>query len=257
MGEASVTRAQILLWRGSRSDKRMNSRLIVCVLLMGGLAGACSDSTGSARPDARGAIDVWDGISKDGGVPVTDVSPWDSALGDSMARDSVALADGGDGGAFGDRGREDSTDGSTDPAACSGPENTASVVYETVIAEQPPLAKGGSIAPGLYHETAFLRYSSESAPQDAGPAIAHRLTARIDSDMKLAVSWDSVETGLPVVQLYQMSKRGAAGLDWAFICPAIPAIPQYEYDVSGPVLTLYNRDAAGAYAMILERIVHP
>jgi hypothetical protein len=71
--------------------------------------------------------------------------------------------------------------------------------------------------------------------------------------MKLAVSWDSVETGLPVVQSYQMSKRGNNGLHWAFIWPPIPAVPQYEYDASGSALMLYSEDSAGAYAMILTR----
>jgi len=236
-------------------------RKSLCNARAGGLAmvlwcfmAACGRSAGNvmdaktSRPDSK-ELERNDASAAADAFPLDLILPMPDSL-EPTTKPAVdsgdsALPDGGDA-AFRDGGEP----------TCTVPDNTAPAITETVVADPPPVAKGGTIEPGTYYETAWVRYNSMAMPVDAGRSYQHRQTTMIDSAMRMAVSTIALDTGEPLeylIQLEYVSPDLPATLNFAVYCPLESSGSTYEYDAVAGSVTFYHTDSYGPYGYTLTK----
>lgn len=150
-------------------------------------------------------------------------------------------------------GQSNAGDGEAGSASCPVPENTAPEVAETVVSDPPPVAKGGTILPGTYYETAWVRYNGKAVPPGAGETYLHRQTASIDGGLQMAIAMRNLTTGQPVEYLLQLRQVSQATVELDFSCPMVDQGMTYDYDVGPGTLTFYHTDTYGPYSYTLTK----
>jgi hypothetical protein len=226
-------------------------------LVLGALAAACSSANTGAK-DA--SVDVSDAKTStaDGPAPTGDavirddlVSGEDavSAKLDGKLDVSTVLSD-----SAMEVGGRDSVVNDGTAGTCVGPGNTAPTIVETVVSDPPPVAMGGTIEPGLYYETSWIRYNNLPTPPDAGRmATIHHQTTTIDSSLKMVVSTTTADTDEPTVFVIQLEQATPTSLWFEFACPYSSGIPLYDYDATPGSVTFYQEDTISPYSYTLTK----
>lgn len=238
--------------------KSMTSRAACAwavALLLPGVASSCSDASERAKDAGT--------LGSDAKTPIADgPSPSDVLRPDNL----FSAADAGsvklDGKldvetVSGDAAREAALrDGAANDgtgATCVGPDNTAPEIAEIVVPDPPPAPKGGTIEPGLYYETSWIRYSGIATPPDAGRSTMHRQTTTIDSGLEMVIStrtWDARDPMVYVVRLWHSSPTT---LQFYYTCPNVLISTGIGYDATPGSVTFYHEDTIGPYSWTLTK----
>ena len=109
----------------------------------------------------------------------------------------------------------------------------------------------GTIEPGLYYETAWVRYNGGGGLGDAGESFMHQQTTTIDPSLLMSISTTTTE-GEPVAYNVQLGSISPTTVWFWFVCPAGRA-ERVGYDVVGRDLTFYFDDTDGPYSYTLSR----
>jgi hypothetical protein len=226
-------------------------------LVLGALAVACSSANTGAKDASADISDatmpIADGPAPTGDAVIRDdlVSEEDavSAKLDGKLDVSAVLSD-----SAMEVGGRDSVVNDGTANTCVGPENTAPTIVETVVSDPPPVAKGGTLEPGLYYETSWIRYNNLPTPLDAGRlATTHHQTTTIDSSLKMVVSTTTADTDEPTVFVIQLEQATPTSLWFEFACPYSSGIPLYDYDATPGSVTFYQEDTISPYSYTLTK----
>jgi len=113
---------------------------------------------------------------------------------------------------------------------------------------------GGTIAPGLYYETARTRYNGLSSPfTDAGSPKTYNQTTTIDSSLTMVMSSIDETTGERIVYSVRIVRLSPTELEFDFTCPFVAHLPYYSYDAAAGSVTFYDDDAIGPYSWTLTK----
>jgi hypothetical protein len=225
-------------------------------LVLGALAAACSSANTGAKDASAdvsdGKMPIADGLAPTGDAVIRDdlFSGEDvvSAKLDGKPDVSTVLSD-----SAMEVGGLDSVVNDGTASTCVGPENTAPTIVETVISDPPPVAMGGTIEPGLYYETSWIRYNNLPTPPDAGRLTTHHQTTTIDSSLKMAVSTTTADTGEPTGFVIQLDQATPTSLWFEFACPYFTGVPLYSYDATPGSVTFYQADNISPYSYTLTK----
>jgi hypothetical protein len=121
------------------------------------------------------------------------------------------------------------------------------------VATAQPTPQGGTIGPGLYFETSFVRYESKAIATDAGIAAVHRLTAQIASDLTMMVAARALDTGIESRYFFRLEPQGNGKLRYTFLCPTGLGFTDYGYDAAPGTLTIYFTDKWGPFGYTMQK----
>ena len=231
-----------------KSRKLDPTHLLVLLALAG-----CKPADAPSRNDGSNSLDVRS-VNADGQPSSADLAIRDSfvSIADTGASSSD-LTRTPDAFLASSDGQSNAGDGEAGSASCPVPENTAPEVAETVVSDPPPVAKGGTILPGTYYETTWVRYNGMAVPPSAGETYLHRQTASIDAGLQMAIAKRSLTTGQPIEYLLHLRQVYQATVDLDFSCPMVAQGLTYDYDVGPGTLTFYHADTYGPYSYTLTK----
>jgi hypothetical protein len=239
-----------------RMTKSKGLRKGALALVLGALVAACSSANTGAKDAGADIFDATMPIA-DGPAPTGDAVIRDDLVSgedavstklDGKLDVSTVLSDGAM-----EVGGRDSVVNDGTAGTCVGPENTAPTIVETVVSDPPPVAKGGTIEPGLYYETSWIRYNNLPTPPDAGRLTTHHQTTTIDSSLKMVVSTTTADTGEPTAFAIQLDQATPTSLWFEFVCPYYTGVPLYNYDATPGSVTFYQADTISPYSYTLMK----